>query len=97
MHVYAHNVIGVVDISSKIDVVLLKNMGSQAGRTKPAFRKAVCAGRSLHARTVVYGPTIVGPAPRTAGLGTTASPNSRKEETRCSNTLPLCLQRPYRR
>jgi hypothetical protein len=46
MHVYAHNVIGVVDISSKMDVVLLKNMGSQAGRTKPAFRKAVCAGRS---------------------------------------------------
>jgi len=26
MHVYAHNVIGVVDISSKMDVVLLKNM-----------------------------------------------------------------------
>jgi hypothetical protein len=68
---------------------------SQAGRTKPPFRKAVWAGRSWHARTVVYGPTIVRPAPRTTRLGTTASPNSRKEETRCSNTLPLCLQRPY--
>jgi len=77
MHVYAHNVIGVVDISSKMDVVLLKNMGSQAGRTKPPFRKAVCGDRSWHARTAVYGPTIVRPAPRTARLGTTASPNSR--------------------
>ena len=96
MHV-PYNVIGVVDIPSKMDVVLLNNMGSQAGRTKPPLRKAVCGGRSWYARTVVYGPTIVRPAPRTSRLGTTASPNSRKEETRCSNTLPLCLQRPYPR